>query len=329
MLLKNGSKGKNVKKLQGGLKALSSAHSQPAWNLVPDGGFGKKSEAAVKAFQAWAGLGSDGKAGTNTIKRYNDELIKLPGHEIYVIDTSNKPSLDAMATRTVKADKWRGSGLSSWAGLRSDCADSLDRIKKHVNDHGGVLTSAGGMRKMKKKSRDPKKNKIGSAQSTTSFHTLRSAIDLAVPHGLTNVAKNPFIVIRDPDRPRGWLVYAKVVNESAPLAHEVAEVTLEACYVKGWKKTKLMTKSWTGKAFLLTQVFRDEGWEPISGRKSFFRGGSAIGSEWWHFSYLKPFEVGTTYGDALRDIYGDKATQYLFWPKVKNRRYNGRGSWSR
>ena len=60
-----GSKGEVVKSLQ---QVLTNG-APGAWNTTPqgdDGAFGPKTEASVKAFQAWAGVSADGVVGDQT-----------------------------------------------------------------------------------------------------------------------------------------------------------------------------------------------------------------------------------------------------------------------
>lgn len=60
--LKKGSKGPEVTKLQ----QLLNQKLQPSPNLIPDGDFGNKTDAAVKAFQKAKGLTPDGIVGPKT-----------------------------------------------------------------------------------------------------------------------------------------------------------------------------------------------------------------------------------------------------------------------
>lgn len=61
-VLRRGNRGPDVTRLQN----LLNAKLQPSPNLVPDGDFGGKTEAAVRRFQTAAGLTSDGVMGPNT-----------------------------------------------------------------------------------------------------------------------------------------------------------------------------------------------------------------------------------------------------------------------
>lgn len=68
-LLKEGSKGEMIEKLQG---ALESVGANPG---KKDGMFGPKTKAAVEAFQAKAGLKKDGVVGQNTAKALKQAAI--------------------------------------------------------------------------------------------------------------------------------------------------------------------------------------------------------------------------------------------------------------
>ena len=68
MVMKRGSKGSDVRKLQEGLRALGFSPG------MPDGDFGPVTEMAVEAFQKAQGLLTDGIAGPITLRTYHQAL---------------------------------------------------------------------------------------------------------------------------------------------------------------------------------------------------------------------------------------------------------------
>ena len=93
MLLKNGSKGDDVKKLQEKL------------GLTADGAFGPGTEAKVKAWQAANGLTADGLVGAGTwAKMFGSAPAAAPGRlnvlEVFILLTSILLLLGSMFIET-------------------------------------------------------------------------------------------------------------------------------------------------------------------------------------------------------------------------------------
>lgn len=213
------------------------------------------------------------------------------------------------------ADKW-GSGYRSTT-LRSDTAVAYQRLYDEVHARGGILTSAGGKRGLG--------SKASPARSKKSFHYVGRALDLALPSGMQNPDKDPYIIVRDGNS-RYWTVWAKVLDDSAPMADAIETVTLKASYVVGRKTatgkryTHLKSKEWTGKAFNLTELFLDLDFQRIRGRESFFRGGKYAGAEWWHHQWQGGLEKGkSTFGEELLKVYSLKqCRRFAYWDEAKD-----------
>ncbi|WP_394392998.1 hypothetical protein [Shewanella woodyi] len=63
----------------------------------------------------------------------------------------------------------------------------------------------------------------------------------------------------------------------------------------------------TGRFVDLTSLFKEEGFERIRARRSFFKGGTWLGAEWWHFQYEKGLEKGkSTFGNELLKVYREQ-----------------------
>lgn len=319
MLLKRGSRGENVKKLQKGLAALGY-HPGSA-----DGIFGGATEDAVEDFQEKSKLYSDGKAGNDTIKAFNDAMLAYPGFEVHVIDlgaAGADPVDDPNKLKWVRcpADKFESRGGFTRTTLRSDCAVKYNALYEEVHQYGGIITSAGGKR--------PLSSGGGKAQSKKSMHYVGLAFDMALPTGMQKPnGQDPYIVCKDESTPRKWVVWCRVLDESAPLAADVPVVTLTGWYMtthrnsKGKKYTQLHSYEWTGKAINFTKLADKHGFVGIRARKSSMRGGSFSGLEFWHFQCNGLLTKGvSTFGQELLKLY-DLATiksKFKWWDASKD-----------
>lgn len=314
MLLKVGSRGDDVRKLQEGLAAFGY-HPGAA-----DGIFGAKTEDALDDWQEKVGLYPDGLFGRGSLKVWNAECLKANLLQCLISegDGAADPAeaSDKLSWVKCPADAMKG-GFSTTT-LRSDAAKSYRRLYDEVHARGGVVTSAGGKRGLS--------SKASPARSKKSFHYTGRAFDLALPTGMQDpMGSDPYIVVRNGDS-RKWTIWCKVLDESAPLAGDIETVTLKAAYVvglkdaKGKRYTQIRYTEWTGKAFSFTELATDLGFEPISGRKSFFSGGDYGGAEWWHLQWEEGLVKGTTtFGEELLKVYPlADCKQFVYWDEAKD-----------
>ena len=301
MLLRKGSKGDLVKKMQESLLALGY-HPGPI-----DGFFGAITEDALEKFQKSKKISVDGLCGPTTILEIN-EALQSKGEEVFfdLAENSDEPEEPEKLLGWVAcpADKIPNRGGYTRITLRSDAADSYSKVREEVLSLGGVITSAGGRRGLSAKS--------GPSRSKKSMHYVGLALDLALPTGMQNPDKDPYVVVMDEDR--YWRVYCKTENT------EVPEVSLEAAYVTRKKgKSVIRFKQVTLRAFDLTAIFKKHGWERIKARRSFFRGGAYGGAEWWHFQYEKVLTPGVSkFGDELLKVYSlSQAKKFAYWNQSK------------
>ena len=142
---------------------------------------------------------------------------------------------------------------------------------------------------------------------------------------MQNPDKDPYIVVRD-EGTRKWTIWCKVLDSEAPLAGDIETVTLKGAYcvskknAKGNWYTQVKYKEWTGKAFSFTELASDMGFQRISGRKSFFRGGKYTGAEWWHHQWVTGLVKGKTkFGDELVRIYtAAQCSRFVYWRESKD-----------
>jgi hypothetical protein len=145
------------------------------------------------------------------------------------------------------------------------------------------------------------------------MHYVGRAFDLALPTGMQDASTDPFIITDAGNR--NWEVWCRTDDKS------VQEITLEAVIVSGrYGKTKMTKVSVTDRFFSFTKLAEQHGFFPIRARKSFFRGGSYTGAEWWHFQY----EIGmvrrkTTFGEEILKSYNiKKAESFIYWNESKD-----------
>jgi hypothetical protein len=290
--MRMGDSGATVKNLQSTLNKMGYAVSV-------DGDFGPKTAAAVKCFQSNNELVIDGIVGPRTLSAMQGFMSNSD-----IFETPTAP----MSWVYCKADKFPGRGGYKGMRLREDAAAAYAAMYEDVHKRGGIITTAGGKRSLK--------GKVTASRSKTSLHYVGRAFDLAVPTGLSNTATDPYLMVRDGDRK--WTVWCRTDNEECP------EVTLDACYVtKRDKKTEILVRAVTVRAFNFTAVAATHGFIGIPGRRSFFSGGSVMGAEWWHFSWRVGLEEGvTTFGEELLKVYThDTVSTLPHWGQVRGAIY--------
>lgn len=325
LILRNGSRGPYVKTLQKGMKALKIKGVGKA-----DGIFGDKTEDAVELLQKrWnrrvgrdsdQALYVDGVAGPDTLGAYNalireaDKPALLIAYEPEAPPRSPVVPTELLDWVRVSTDVHAG-GYSTTT-LRADSAERFQRVVDMTHRLGGIVSSAGGRRQLT--------SKAGANRSRRSFHYVGRAHDLATRSGMQRPS-DPFIVENIGDR--RWCLWARSSLSLADLKMAVVGLpTLAVGEVVGTflasesrGKTTLRTESVQGAFFNWSQLARSEGFYGIRARKSFFRGGSFGGSEWWHVQDQTGLVHGeTTFGDELLRVYTpEQAEAFVYWNEAK------------
>ena len=260
MILKLGSKGPAVVEAQQLLN-----RSEILCDLVVDGIFGPKTEAAVVAFQLARALYDDGIIGSKTWA----ELRR--GHEALLLPWVR-----------VSADSYQD-GYSSFQ-LREDVAEQYMLVRDYCQEMGAKLTSSGSKRSLSAP--------VGSNRSAASLHYVGRALDLYVYSAMVDPDTDPYVVELDLTAERYWTVWARAPGGE--------QKTLDGFCYKGRQ-----TKRTSGRFINLTQVFSKFGFERIKARPSFFTNeANNGGAEWWHFQYQGGLVSGsTTFGDELLRMY--------------------------
>ena len=310
MVLREGTKGELVKKLQEGLAYLGY-HPGPI-----DGHYGQMTVDAVEEFQKKSKLYSDGLVGPSTANMFNRALgspkielhldLNLPEEEVKDADKKLK-------WVRCPADRFQNRGGYTKTTLREDTAEAYNKLYEEVHALGGIITSAGGRRGLG--------GKAGASRSKKSMHYVGRAFDMALPTGMQNPSTDPYLI--ENAGGRKWTVWCRTDNPNVP------EQTIEASYVvakknsKGKKYTIIKIKEITCRAFNFTALAEKHGFRNISARRSFFKGGAYGGAEWWHFQWENHL-IGnkTTFGEELLKVYTlQKATGFIYWNEAKNCRW--------
>ena len=305
MILRKGQNGDLIKKLQEVLAELGY-HPGPL-----DGQFGSLTEDAVEAFQKKSRLYRDGLVGPSTAGALNKALgnpelrLDLDPPEEEIKDTATK-----LKWVRCPADKFESRPGYTRTTLRSDTAEAYNKLYRAVHDEGGIITSAGGRRGLG--------SKASPARSKKSMHYVGRAFDMALPTAMQNPDTDPYLIESAPGRK--WTVWCRSDNP------RISEKTIEASYVitkrnsKGKKYTIIKTKDVTARVFNFTDLAAKYGFKRISARRSFFKGGSYGGAEWWHFQWEENLvRSKTTFGEELLKVYPiEKAKRFIYWDEAKN-----------
>ena len=199
MVLREGSKGELVKKLQEGLAYLGY-HPGPI-----DGHFGSLTEDAVEAFQKKSKIYVDGKVGPSTANILN-RALGSPQIDLHL--NLNPPETPIPeASRKLKwvrcpADRFQNRGGFTKTTLREDTAEAYNKLYDAVHALGGIITSAGGKRGLS--------SKASPSRSKKSMHYVGRAFDMALPTGMQNPSTDPYLV--ENAGGRKWTVWCKTDN---------------------------------------------------------------------------------------------------------------------
>lgn len=290
MAIKLLSRGETVRAIQEMLNFLGAhvqSESPGEDDFVPvkiDGDYGKRTQAAVTAFQVEHGLLADGVVGPVTLKALEDEYRTT----VMALASPGADSVADMPKRLTferaPADVY-GQGYSSvW--LRSDTAARYRAVYDEAHAAGAKITSSGGKRDLFAP--------VSSGRSATSFHYTGRALDLFLYSGMVNPEKDPYVIVQDQD-PLHYRIYARCDPAHAQLQELSRVVTYN-------KRTGGLTAK--GAFIDLTALFERQGFHRIRARPNFAQGGPAIGAEWWHFQDQSNLTSRvSTFGDELLLVY--------------------------
>jgi len=295
MILKKGSKGKDVKELQLALRAVGFNSG------AIDGDFGRATALQVEKFQESEDIHSDGIVGRETLRILNEKL-EATGNaslkfEIGDAGSCAEPDCQYEWVR-VDADQVEGSRGYNRFYLREDAAEAYNAFRKEVLALGGVITSAGARRRLSS-------SKRSKSRSTKSMHYTGLAFDMALDSGMESPKKERLVI--EEAGHRRWNVWCKTDNP------QVAERTINAFT---YNCTRVPV---TGRYFSFTDLAKKHGFESIPARSWFLRGGKYTGAEWWHFQYERPLIKGTSqFGTELLRMYSRaECEEFVHWDNVK------------
>ena len=296
MVFRKGSRGAVVKKIQEGL-AHVGFHPGPI-----DGVFGGATESAVEDFQARVRLMSDGLVGPATMAA----LKKAVGGEFSRLETPDPPSSPVLTVAGERlkwvrcpAEKFEGRSGYTRTTLREDVAEAYNALHDEVLALGGIITSAGGRRGLSAKA--------SPSRSRKSMH-YKPKLD-------------PYVVQLDlAGNGRQWIVWCKTENPEVPLIKVDASYVTRHKNSRGKSYTALRSTPVMCRAFNFTALAAKHGFQRISARRSFMKGGSYGGAEWWHFQWEQGLVPNkTTFGSELLRCYPiEDAEKFVYWGESKN-----------
>lgn len=296
MILKNGSKSKDVTQLQRALKGLGF---NPG---VADGDFGPATELQVEKFQEYVEIHADGIVGKETLRILNERLKDKNLSSLCFkmgedLDPPN-PARKHKWTR-VEADQIEGSKGYDRFYLRDDAAAAYNALREEVLALGGVITSAGARRRLTS-------SKRSKSRSTKSMHYVGLAFDMALDSGMENPKKERYAI--ESIGNREWNVWCKTDNPNVPV-REIQAFT--------YRCTKVPV---VGRYFSFTDLAKKHGFRPIKARRWFMNGGKYTGAEWWHFQYEAALKEGVSrFGVELQRIYDlSECKRFEHWDNSKN-----------
>lgn len=307
MIFKLGDKSNTIMTIQEWLNELGymyEANNGEYQALVIDGIFGKKTEDVVLDFQEANGLYADGIVGPITLAALEDAYYDAIKEKD--VPSSGLLGDEEFYLERLLADKYR-EGYNRLQ-LRNDVAVAYKDIRNKVLKSGAILTSSGGMRSLNAS--------INPSRSAVSFHYLGRALDLYIYSAMVNPEKDPYVVTWDIQEDRYFTVYARCkkdwdVNPRESDFQISLPPEIELKNVMTYKNRKPSASDTVKGRFInLTEVFKDHGFKNIRARKSFFKGGTMLGAEWWHFQYEKGLMPKvSTFGAELLKIYSEETLQ--------------------
>jgi peptidoglycan hydrolase-like protein with peptidoglycan-binding domain len=303
MLLKLNSKSSTVATIQEWLNFLGYRYKAAGGTfktLKVTGIFDEATESVVTNFQSSEAIYADGIVGPVTMKKlekaYAARILELNSPGIDFTDAK----IDRFTLERIHADTYE-QGYTSLM-LRSDAAGAYNNVRADVISQGGILTSSGTMRSLTAQ--------VTQSRSAVSFHYLGLALDLYIYSGMTNIDKDPYVVVLENDRYHR--VYARCAEDwSFNKKDKPADITLppvkELKNIVTYKeRNPANNPSINGRFIDLTKIFETNGFKRIRARKNFYDGDSMMGAEWWHFQYEKGLMPHvSTFGNELLKIYSE------------------------
>lgn len=269
--LRRGDRGPDVRQLQSEL-------IDAGYGVLVDGVFGPGTEDAVESFQLANGLRDDGIVGRATWRAFGveDDPSAWPADAAPVEWLGWKKTPCDM---TVPGDPDQGYDSTT---LRSDVADAFAMMRMELVALGGKITSAGGRRKPR--------HSANSNQSKKSMHYVGRAHDLALPSGMQNPETDLYVVERDPEDPRYWIVWARADGG-------------EERMLDGWVHATQSSRRVGGRFVNLTDLMSRYGFERIGSRRSYSASNYGA-AEWWHFQKTDDLVPGvSTFGEELLKVW--------------------------
>lgn len=329
-ILRRGSTGEVVKRLQFGLAALYF-HPGPA-----DGVYGPDTERAVLKLQYASNVYQDGQVNHFTAKAYNDTLMRctqegaalslradLHSYRIPV-ETRQRP-IGIATQRTKKIKVFKADGIKVRG--HEDAIDAFAQAHAAVLDlHGPALAQC----VYKKDFRCLLDLKPSAFHKACSLAYMGKTFRIKPNLGLQNPHSDPFIVTFDDKAPSAFLqkrtfrVYMRVPFGEVPSITLNALATIRASDKRRKAYTQIYGMVMSGPFVDFTEMLSTLGFKPVAPSPAFLLGGSPQGAHWGEFQYERGLIRGiTTFGEELQSVIAINRIYRRFehWHEVKHMRF--------
>lgn len=202
----------------------------------------------------------------------------------------------------VKCDEAPG-GYDSYRSIKlaPETAQKFELLKMNINDLGGKMLSAGGIRSLKAR--------VGKGRSKTSMHYLGRAFDLPPYAGAFAPDRDPYVVAQ-------WreVLFRAKEGMGIPMCLEAYELGTS----KEFKASggEIVLGEARGEFASFTNLAKRHGFSAIGQRDAFWSG--HYGSmEWWHFEDREGLEDGVKFLDEIERVWGS-AEELPHWREVRD-----------
>lgn len=257
-------------------------------------------DTTLKSFQKENGLLSDGIFGVKTCAKMQSLVLQTAIARIKAefADLVDIKKLDN-ATKLVRVPAYKDEkvGGCDFFSFRADAAYFYLCAYKQALQKGAYIQSAGSLR--------PLNAKLSAGRIATSVHYGAAALDIAVYSGMADASRDMYVI--EVGRNGYWQVWAKVDEKAGASILDITPIHQIVTPIT-YKHRTGAPASYNGKLVNLTEIFKANHFLPIRPQAAFYKNGSDMTAEWWHFQCefcFMPFF--TTFGDSIAAIHEEKA----------------------